>query len=488
MKDIRVMDNGNWIDLSDLPRWESGRYKGKINWKESVGYKCKFKYDDIEGEIEIVDYTSKGQKITIKYLDYDLFEIAIGHFKNCRFGKLLKKITNEFKVEIGQTFKDNKRDLIIVDREYRKDKNGQKWKYYKYNCIKCGNEDWIKESDLLTYKGCNVCCNPPRKIVLGINTIWDRAKWMCDYFGVSEEDAKKYTPNHGKKIIVKCPDCGKEKEIAPNTIYKTKSIGCTCGDNISYPEKFIISLLDQLSVSYIKEYSPEWAKSKRYDFYFELDDKKYIIETHGEQHYNDRFYSTSEEQKQNDQYKRELALNNKIDYYIELDCRKSNIDWIKNSIFNSTLNKIFNLNNIDWLQCEEVALSNKIKKVCDYWKLHNEINNEELTTTDLSKIFNLNKTTILYYLTRGAKLKWCNYNPKEEIHKRSFKNGEKSGKQIKIFKDGQILGVFSSCLKLAKQSEKLFGVKMTQSGISKAIIKKQKTYKGFTFKYIEDEE
>ena len=147
MKDIRVMDNGNWIDLSELPRWESGSNKGKINWKESVRYRCKFKYDDIEGEIEIVDYDRP--KLIVQYLDYDLFKITTGHFRDCQFGKLLKKITNEFKVEIGQTFKDNKRDLIIIDREYKTIKNIE-YKYYRYYCNKCSNEDWILESSLLT--------------------------------------------------------------------------------------------------------------------------------------------------------------------------------------------------------------------------------------------------------------------------------------------------------------------------------------------------
>ena len=51
-----------WIDLSDLPR------KGKsIDWKNSIGYKCKFKYDDIKGEVEIVDYKKdKHSKLIIK--------------------------------------------------------------------------------------------------------------------------------------------------------------------------------------------------------------------------------------------------------------------------------------------------------------------------------------------------------------------------------------------------------------------------------------
>ena len=66
-------------------------------------------------------------------------------------GRILKKHTKNFKIEIGQTFKDNKRDLVITDREYRPryKKNSSKCndRYYKYHCNKCGNEDWILESN-----------------------------------------------------------------------------------------------------------------------------------------------------------------------------------------------------------------------------------------------------------------------------------------------------------------------------------------------------
>ena len=232
-----------WIDLSELPR------RGKfIDWENSIGYKCKFKYDDVEGEIEIIDYKRcKYSKLIIKYLDYDLSEITVSEFNKCNFGKLLKKITNEFKIEIGQTFKDNKRDLTIINREYRikerKDGSKLKDKWYKYRCNKCGNEDWIVEYNLLKGNSCNVCRCYNSKPKLGFNTIYDTDKWMIN-LGVSEEDAKKYTSKSGQKIKVKCPNCGKEKEIVISKIYDRKSIGCTCSDGTSYPEKFIISLLD----------------------------------------------------------------------------------------------------------------------------------------------------------------------------------------------------------------------------------------------------
>lgn len=476
-----------WIDLSDLPVWgKSGKAKkGTINWKDSIGCKCKFKYDDIKGEVEIVDYTSKGQKLTIKYLYYDLFEINTGNFIKCQLGKLLKKKTDEFKVKIGQTFKDDKRDLIVIDRKYRikkrKDGSISKYKWYKYHCNKCNNKDWIVEYHLLKGNGCNVCCNRITK--LGINTIYNTDKWMID-LGVSEKDAKKYTSQSNKKIKVKCPNCEKEKYMSINHIYRRKSIGCLCGDGVSYPEKFVISLLDQLNINYIKEYSPEWIKPKRYDFYFELDNKKYIIETHGEQHYNGKFNTTKEEQQENDQYKKELALNNGINYYIELDCRESKLNYIKNSIINSKLNSIFNLNNINWLECERFGLSNRVKEVCDYWKLHNEINNEGLTTTDIGEIFKLCQGSICRFLNKGTKLGWCNYNGKEEV-----KNGSKKRTtKVEIFRDGNSLGIFESCRELKNKSEELFGIKLNESHISAVARGERKSHRGFTFKYIENQE
>lgn len=481
------MNGEKWIDLRELPKYKDGRYKNKINWKNSIGYKCKFKYYNIEGEIKIIYYNYP--KIIIKYLDYDLYTIGISDFIRCRLGKLLKKYTNEFKVQIGQTFKDYKRNLIIVDREYRIDKSNIKRKYYKYHCNKCGNEDWIEESGLLTNNGgCNVCCTPSKKVLQGYNDIYTTDYWMIE-LGVNIEDAKKYTSQSNKKIKVKCPHCKKEKEITINTIYVHKSIGCNCGDNISYPEKFVISLLDQLNINYKTQYSKEWIKPKRYDFYFELDSKKYIIETHGDFHYNEKGYTgkrirTLQEEQENDKYKKELALKNGINYYIELDCRKSELEYIKNSIINSELNKIFDLNKIDWLKCEEFALSNRVKEVCDYWHLHNEINNDGLLTTDLCEIFKLSCTTICKYLKQGTELGWCNYNPEEERKKACLKAININKRKIEIFKNGKSLGVFNSCRELSNKSEELFGIKLNESNISSTATGRQKTHKGYTFKYI----
>ena len=315
--------------------------------------------------------------------------------------------------------------------------------------------------------------------------IYNSTPWMIE-LGISEEDAKKYTPQSSKYIEVICPHCNQKKQIKISQIYRTKSIGCICGDGISFSEKILASLLNQLNIKYTKEYKPEWSNNRRYDFY--LNDYNVIIETHGKQHYmNDFSYCggrTLEEERENDQYKKELALNNKIDNYIILDCRESNINYTKNSILNSELSKLFDLSNIDWLKCEEFALSNKVKEVCDYWHIHNDINNENLTTTDIGKVFNLKKPTIYKYLKQGLELGWCNYDGEEETRK-SGNLSNHNKKPIEIFKDDKSLGIFESAREIDRQSEELFGVKLNYKGISNVCTGRANKHKGFTFKYVD---
>lgn len=264
---------------------------------------------------------------------------------------------------------------------------------------------------------CNVCSG---REVTSETCIATTEPWMIKFFK-DKEDA--YTHSHGSHDIVKvkCPHCGRERKMAIYVLYRTKSIGCVCGDGISYPEKFVISMLNQLDIKYIKEFSPNWIENKRYDFY--LENYNCIIECHGGQHYNYGFNycggRTLQEEQENDKYKKDLALNNGIDYYIVLDCRKSNLEWIKQSILNSELRNLFDLSKIDWLKCEEYSLKNIVKEVCDYWREYNEINNKELNTIDIGKIFNLERSTICRYLKRGTKLGWCNYDGKEVKSKAS---------------------------------------------------------------------
>lgn len=482
------------LNYEELPK--RGKYVSWKNIKNGTVLKTKhkdygyneFKYRGNDGSYLYLEY-----KKDVKIIKSDIFIYG-------GIGGILGKITKEFKIEIGTPFKDDKRDLIITDREYRSkeqkpNKKGRVYtkneKWYKYKCLKCGYEGWIAERDLLHGQGCSCCYG--RTAVLGINTIYDTDPWMMD-LGVSEEDAKRYTRGSGKKIGVICPDCKHKKNIRVDCIYNNKSIQCNCGDGISYPEKFITSILNQLNIDFKTQYSPEYlikdGSQKKSDFY--ISSLNLVIETDGGLgHKGGVIHSKSdkslEELVKIDNWKDEQHLLHGVET-IRINCFESDMDFIKNNILNSKLSKLFDLSQIDWNKCEEFALKNIVKEVCEYW------NNKEdwETTTDLGGVFGANRNTISTYLKKGAKLGWCAYNPKEEMRKRNSKNGKSNGKQVEIFKDNILLGVFKSASELERQSENLFGVKLLQSGISAMCSGVKNKYKGYTFKYLtydkEDEE
>lgn len=483
------MDCERWIDLNGLPR-KNGELN-KIDWINSIGCNINFRYQDIYGEIVIKDYNKSSQMLTIIYND-KVFTIFTGNFTLVKLGHLLGKITYKYKVMVKQKYKDDNRDLVVIDRE----KIGKR-KCYKYKCNICGfdcgehykngeykKEHWIEENHLMAGQGC-ACCKG-LVVAQGINDIPTTAHWMVKYFQGGYDEAKMYTPNSRQRIIFKCPDCEEIRSNSKNiySLNYEKSIGCSCGDGISYPEKFLYSLLKQLDTNFTTQLSKtmfKWCDKYKYDFY--IPSLNMIIETHGEQHYIEKCRKggrSLEEEQENDKFKRELALKNSIKYYIELDCRNSDLEWIKNSILNSELDNLFDLSKVNWNECNEFALSNLVKKVCDYWN-----NKQEWETTkDLAMEFKLSRTAIIEYLKKGD----CNYNAKYEIKKSASINGSGCGKRLKMFKNELLLGIFDSCNELERKSEALFGVKLNHRSISAVATGKQTHHKGFIFKYIEEDQ
>jgi len=253
----------------------------------------------------------------------------------------------------------------------------------------------------------------------------------------------------------------------------------------------MFNTLEQLGINFQTQLTKsafKWCNQYKYDFYFELNNEQYILETHGLQHYEDTsgvYKKTLQEEQENDRVKKELALKNGIkeENYIVIDCRKSELDWIKEHIIleQNILNKLFNLGKIDWIKCGEFALSNRVKEACKYW------NSKKYSTTQIGKIMKLHKTTISKYLKQGFKLNWCSYNAQEVMRKsnliNALKNGEKQCKSIEMFKKGVSLGVFKSATYIDKNSEKLFKIKLYQTNISAVCRGVLDEYKGYTFKF-----
>lgn len=292
------------------------------------------------------------------------------------------------------------------------------------------------------------------------------------------------------KVVLICKDCGTEKSISCNQFVFRKTLSCICSSGQSYPNKMIYALLTQVGVVFDSEKRFVWSKNKRYDNY--IPSAMCLIENHGIQHYDGRFSEfirdkrTLEEEQSNDKLKRKLALNNGIKYYIELDCRYSELEWIKKSVMTSELPQIlgFKEEDIDWMECEKFALSNRIKEVCDLW-----MTRKFKSTVDLGLYVDLDRTSIISYLKRGNTYGWCDYCSKDEMIKNAktngYKMGKSSGKPIYVIKEDVIVGEFLSCSDLCRNCEDLFGVNMCRKEVGRVCSGKRVSYKGYTFKYID---
>ena len=86
------------IFLDNLPKKIRCK-KECIDWINSIGYNVRFIYDDIEGEMHILEYVSKGShpRINVVY-ENKIHSIGINGFSKCEIGKIIGKHTKEFKI------------------------------------------------------------------------------------------------------------------------------------------------------------------------------------------------------------------------------------------------------------------------------------------------------------------------------------------------------------------------------------------------------
>lgn len=250
-------------------------------------------------------------------------------------------------------------------------------------------------------------------------------------FLVNQEDAYKYSHGCGKRIPMRCPDCGYEKELVLRTLVR-QGFGCPkCGDGVSYPNKFCFNFLEDIkNLNKIKDFETEktfdWLKyefknkiHKAFlDFYFEFNDNKYVIEMDGYFHTKDNSMSgqTKEESLYIDNEKDRLCRENDIKI-LRIDSLKSEWQYIKNNIMNSELPSLLNFKetDINWMKCHEFACNSFVKVVCDLW------NNGIKSTKEIAGKIKLHSATISRYLKKGTELGWCDYDPKKS-NKKYFKS------------------------------------------------------------------
>ena len=157
---------------------------------------------------------------------------------------------------------DNGRNLKVLESIcIKKDEiqpNGkvarsQVW-WYKVQCLDCGYEYYSPRGKVVSRKyKCSLCSG--RVIVKGINDLYTTSPHVIKYL-YNKNDGYKYSKGSNKKIMCICPFCGYKKEVRIYNLVNHDFYCDICSDNISYPNKVFINILQQLNINFIPEYSP----------------------------------------------------------------------------------------------------------------------------------------------------------------------------------------------------------------------------------------
>lgn len=401
----KINNGNNWIDLTSI-ECEVTRHRYK--WKKACDNKqiVSFYYNGKQGSLQFL--SCKGITLTIE-IDGQQKTISTGMLLSVNLGRITGSISFDHKYVVGERIRIGKTDITILECCRI---GSKKIRAYLYRCNKCGQENTISEYNINDKGSCPICNGS--KVVQGINDIATTDTWMIPYF---DDEKLTLLYSHGSKETpaFHCPDCGRKrkKPLQICTLYRTKSIGCICGDGYSYPNKLMFSVLEQLLnnqkiAAYENEYNADWTEGRKFDFLVTLlpDENKIIIEMDGllGHGYNSIDKNIPPEKaKKIDLWKDAQAKRQDIPV-VRVDARKSTIEYLKESIIKS-ISSIIDLSGVDWIAAEKFAISNLTKRVCQYYE-----NNKPITTEQLGKVFHISQTTALSYIQRGEQYGWCTYD------------------------------------------------------------------------------
>ncbi|MGN8817913.1 hypothetical protein ACTNEN_06275 [Oribacterium sp. HCP28S3_H8] len=417
----RLMKFGNnWINFGNVPKAITS---DELLWNKAAELRSKvpFHYESNDG-ILVIEGINKSI-VTVSF-NNQTKTISKGSLKKCNLKEFLGIYSSDFKYPVGYHFMHGATNITFID-QIRNPKTGRK--AYRYKCNRCGQEGTADEYNLTDKGVCKICSN--KEIIVGINDLATTDSWMVPYF-VDTSLTKSISSGSTIRVLVKCPYCGKIKKMKPDTLKRTHSIGCTCGDGFSYPAKFMHNVLEQLVIkdqiqSFKTEFSAPWLGKRRFDFMVLMPDKKFFIEIDGGLGHGNKVIDSSvspETTLKIDSEKDRLANEHNFQV-IRIRALESNCIYMKQSI-SKGLDGIFDLRDIEWVKADKFAVSNLTREVCKYYESHKPI-----STKSVGKHFHLSSGTVLRYIHIGEKFQWCKYDY-DSLNKRrtEYQRREKEAK------------------------------------------------------------
>ena len=272
------------------------------------------------------------------------------------------------------------------------------------------NHKWFSTpNDILSGYGCPYCSG--RNVIVGETSLWDTrpdvAELLADY-----NDGYRYSSGSDKKVDFVCPVCHTINKKIIGNVCRYGFVCQACSDKVSYPQKFARALLKQLPIVNIQyEYSPEWLKPYRFDAYFEYLGVKYALEMDGHLGHGNRKFGTNEEDI--DGRIRDNIKNSLADLYniqvIRIDCNyqmHERFEYVKYHILNSMLSVLFNLDSIDWLECDKQGQEKLVPRVAQLY-------NQGMSLQEICDIVGHCRRTIGRWLKQAKNIGLCDYNTQE---------------------------------------------------------------------------
>ena len=291
-----------------------------------------------------------------------------------------------------------------------------------HKCKKCNYRWKSKPSNILSGCLCPVCSN--KVVVKGINDLWTTHPHIAEMLN-NPKDGYDITYGSGKKLLFRCQNCGETRLCAVNAVVKNSFSCKKCSDGISFPMKFTMEVLNQLSIVYNTEVRFDWCTFYNpyknintfgiYDIVFEFNSQKYIIEVDGYFHHKDNSMNGKSKYEALfiDNKKDEIGINNGY-FIIRIEALESNLEYMKISILSSELNNIFDLSHVDWMLCARKSLSSLIIRSAELWNTYHR-------ASDVATLLGKRQEVTVRYLHKATSLGLCNYDGKLEQRKSAIR-------------------------------------------------------------------
>lgn len=118
-----------------------------------------------------------------------------------------------------------------------------------------------------------------------------------------------------------------------------------------------------------------------------------------------------------------------------------------------------------------MANKNRIKETCELWNQNN-------TVLRISKLLNIDRSTVLNHLNKGNSLRWCDYTREEDAKRRGQKaTKNKCQAVIRISKEGEFIAKYNSITEASSATS------VSMSMISSYCSGKIKSCKGTFWRY-----